>query len=91
MKMKQYYKTGLKLLAAVIIVCLIVYYLFFAPVSVETLKVISGPVVAEVMGTGTLEARVRTTISPKISGRIAQIFVDQGDKVVKGQKLLTLD
>jgi len=28
--MKQYYKTGLKLLAVVIIGCLIVYYLFFA-------------------------------------------------------------
>jgi RND family efflux transporter MFP subunit len=89
--MKQYYKTGIKILIVILIGCLIVYYLFFAPVSVESVKVISGPIVAEVMGTGTLEARVRTTISPKISGRIAQIFVDQGDKVVKGQKLLTLD
>jgi RND family efflux transporter MFP subunit len=89
--MKQYYKTGLKLLAVAIIGCLIVYYLFFAPVAVESLKVINGLIVAEVMGTGTLEAHVRATISPKISGRIAQIFVDQGDKVIKGQKLLTLD
>jgi len=89
--MKQYYKTGLKLLIVILIGCLLVYYLFFAPVSVESLKVISGPIVAEVMGTGTLEARVQATISPKISGRIAQIFVDQGDNVVKGQKLVTLD
>jgi RND family efflux transporter MFP subunit len=89
--MKQYYKTGIKILIVILIICLIGYYLFFAPVSVESLKVTSEPIVAEVMGTGTLEARVRTTISPKISGRIAQIFVDQGDKVVKGQKLLTLD
>lgn len=89
--MKRFYKTGLKLLAVVAIVCLIVYYMFFAPVSVESVKAVSGPIVAEAMGTGTLEARVRTTISPKISGRIAQIFVDQGDNVVKGQKLVTLD
>jgi HlyD family secretion protein len=90
-EMKQYYKTGLKLLAVVVIGCVIVYRLFFAPVSVESVKAVSGPIVAEVMGVGTLEARVRATISPKISGRIAQIFVDQGDKVVKGQKLVTLD
>jgi HlyD family secretion protein len=91
MKMKQNYKTGFKLLAVAVVGGVIAYRLFFSPVSVESVKVISGPIVAEVMGTGTLEAHVRATISPKISGRISQIFVDQGDKVVKGQKLVTLD
>jgi HlyD family secretion protein len=43
------------------------------------------------MGTGTLEARIRTTISPKISGRIAEVLVDQGSLVKRGQLLVRLD
>jgi HlyD family secretion protein len=43
------------------------------------------------MGTGTLEARIRTTISPKIQGRIAEVLVDQGSLVKAGQLLVQLD
>jgi len=45
----------------------------------------------EVMGTGTLEARVRTTISPRIQERLAEVLVDQGDTVQAGQLLGRLD
>jgi len=89
--MKRYYKTGLKLLAFFAVGSLIAYRLFFAPLPVEPLKADSELIIAEVMGTGTLEARVHTMISPKLTGRLAQVLVDQSDKVVKGQKLLTLD
>lgn len=68
-----------------------VYHLFFFPVKVESLEAGSGTIVAEAMGTGTLEARIRAAVSPKISGRIEQVLVDQGDRVVKGQKLFVLD
>jgi HlyD family secretion protein len=50
-----------------------------------------GAIIAEVMGTGTLEARVKATISPKISGRIGAVLVDQGDRVTVGQRLVNLD
>jgi HlyD family secretion protein len=43
------------------------------------------------MGTGTLEARVKATISPKISGRIEDMLVDQGDHVSAGSELVRLD
>jgi HlyD family secretion protein len=43
------------------------------------------------MGTGTLEARIGTTISPKISGRIAEVLVDQGSVVKAGELLVRLD
>ena len=43
------------------------------------------------MGTGTLEARLKATISPKISGRVCEILVDQGDRVAAGQLLVRLD
>jgi RND family efflux transporter MFP subunit len=69
----------------------VVYWIRFAPVSVTRHRVERGEIVAEVMGTGTLEARVKTTVSPKISGRIAEVAVDQGDRVTAGQTLVRLD
>ncbi|MCC6821287.1 MAG: efflux RND transporter periplasmic adaptor subunit [Verrucomicrobia subdivision 3 bacterium] len=48
-------------------------------------------IVAEVMGTGTLEARVKTILSPRIQERLAEVLVDQGDYVTAGQLLARLD
>ena len=50
-----------------------------------------GEVRGEVMGTGTLEARVKTTISPRIQERLAEVLVDQGDIVKSGQLIARLD
>jgi HlyD family secretion protein len=51
----------------------------------------AGEVRGEVMGTGTLEARVKTVISPRIQERLAEVLVDQGDPVKTGQLLARLD
>ena len=88
---KRLLSIGWKIALVLLIALVIVYRIYFAPVPVESCAVKTGLISAEAMGTGTLEARVRATISPKISGRIAQVLVDQGDKVVKGQKLVLLD
>lgn len=69
----------------------IVWYIRSQPIQVESYTVSTGPVVRSVMGTGTLEARIRTTISPKIQGRIAEVLVDQGSVVKAGQILVRLD
>lgn len=42
-------------------------------------------------GDGTLEARVDVSISSDIMGKCMQIFVEEGDKVKKGDKLLKID
>lgn len=68
-----------------------IYWLRFSPVRVVGRTVERGQVVAEVMGTGTLEARIKATVSPKISGLITQVLVDQGDRVTAGQVLVQLD
>lgn len=47
--------------------------------------------VFEVMGTGTLEARVKTIISPRIQERLDEVLVDQGDNVKAGQLLARLN
>ena len=91
MNTKRLLSIGWKTALVLIIALVIVYRLHFAPVAVESGIVKTGLISAEAMGTGTLEAHVRATISPKISGRIAQVLVDQADKVIKGQKLVLLD
>ena len=68
-----------------------VYWFRFSPVAVETYTVERGMITAEVMGTGTLEARVETTICPRISGRIVEVLVDQGNRVSSGDLLVRLD
>ncbi len=80
-----------QLLALLGVVAGIGYWLFFKPISVRQHVVTRGEVVAEVMGTGTLEARRQAVVSPEISGRIVEVHVDQGDRVHAGQALLRLD
>lgn len=68
-----------------------IYWVKFSPVAVESHRVARGPLVAEVMGTGTVEARIKSTISPKIPGLLQTIAVDQGDRVEQSQVLFKLD
>lgn len=75
----------------VVVIGLLVWRWKFAPVLVEVHEIKTGPMGAETMGTGTLEARVKATISPKIQGRLAELLVDQNDAISAGQLLARLD
>jgi HlyD family secretion protein len=68
-----------------------VYKLKVKPAEVIVPKVTQNTNADEVMGTGTLEARVKTTVSARIQERLAEVLVDQGDKVKAGQLLARLD
>lgn len=68
-----------------------VYKFKFAPMPTVAHTVARGEIVAEVMGTGTLEAHVKTTVSARIQERLAEVLVDQGDSVKAGQLLARLD
>jgi HlyD family secretion protein len=81
----------IKLILLIVVVGGVVYWLRFSSVNVSAYKVIRGTVANEVMGTGTLEARVNAAISPKISGLLVDVLVDQNDRVTKGQLLAQLD
>lgn len=87
---KRLLRLGWKLAIVAAILGFVVYRLHFAPAPVDSRAAAMGQIVSEVMGTGTLEARVGATISPKISGLITQVLVDQGDRIAKGQLLATL-
>lgn len=72
-------------------VAFLAYRMKFAPVPVLACESRLGPITAEILGTGTLEARVKTTLSPRIQERLAEVLVDQGDAVRAGQLLARLD
>jgi HlyD family secretion protein len=78
-------------LLIVALVVFAVYRLKFSPTPVAAYTVATGEVRGEVMGTGTLEARIKTVISPRIQERLAQVLVDQGDPVKSGELLARLD
>lgn len=82
---------GWKVALVVLIAGAVVYQLRFRPVPVQAFTVKSDTVQSEVMGTGTLDARTKITISSKITGRIAGLSADQNDAVVKNQLLVALD
>lgn len=69
----------------------IFYKLKLSPTPVTSHPVAQGEIVGEVMGTGTLEARIKTTVSARIQERLMEVKGDQGDSVKKGQLLARLD
>lgn len=80
-----------KWLGLIAIVGYAVYRFTSSPIEVKAHLVRRGEITSEVMGTGTFEARTKVIISPRISGRVAEVLVDQGDRVVAGQLLVRLD
>lgn len=84
-------KWALRVGLVLLVVGVVVFRLRFATTPVRWASVDRGGVTSEVLGTGTLEARIAATISPKISGRLAEVLVDEGDRVAAGQLLARLD
>jgi HlyD family secretion protein len=84
-------RKGWKWAVVLVVIAAVGYKVKFAPVPVSTAPVSVGEVVAEVMGTGTLEAHYQSTVSPKISGLIVELLADQNDWVKGGQLLTRLD
>ena len=84
-------KKSIKLIIFVAVIGFAIYWFKFSPVSVEKYQIKRGEIVDEVMGTGTLDAKIKMIISSKISGRIENVLVDQNDKVSANQLVATLD
>jgi HlyD family secretion protein len=69
----------------------LVYTKKFRPIPVAGYEAAHGKLVVEVMGTGTVQARTSSVVSPKIQGRLIELGVDQGDHVEAGQVIARLD
>ena len=89
--MRKYANILLRILVLASIAGFVLYRMKYEPVRVVAHTVERGSVTAEVMGTGTLTPHTKTTVSPKIQGRLVELNVDQNDIVTTGQLLARLD
>jgi len=62
-----------------------------APPQVKFVTVEKRDLSAQVYGNGTVEAKVVVGVSSKITGRIVELYADQGDRVKRGQLLARLE
>lgn len=62
-----------------------------APIKVKVVNVEKNDLTAQVYGNGTVEAKVVVGVSSKITGRIVELYADQGDRVKRGQLLAKLE
>jgi HlyD family secretion protein len=62
-----------------------------APTKVNAVSVEKRDLTAQVYGNGTVEAKVVVGVSSKITGRIVELYADQGDLVIRGQLLAKLE
>ena len=63
----------------------------FAPTKVTVVTVERRDLTAQIYGNGTVEAKVVVGVSSKITGRIVELYADQGDRVKRGQLLAKLE
>lgn len=63
----------------------------FAPSRVKAVSVEKRDLTAQVYGNGTVEAKVVVGVSSKITGRIMELYADQGDWVKRGQLVAKLE
>lgn len=87
----QRYRWGVRIALAIAVVTVVAWWFLLTPVVVTRHTVAIGTVRAEVMGTGTLEARISAIVGPKIGGLIVRMHVDQGDRVQAGVLLFELE
>lgn len=88
---KRWIWAAAKLALVGAVVASAVYWVRFSPILVEAHRTDTGVVIAEVMGTGTLQPRVRASVGARITGRLAAVLADQSDRVKAGQLVATLD
>ncbi|MDE3179072.1 MAG: biotin/lipoyl-binding protein, partial [Acidobacteriota bacterium] len=86
-------KMGRRLIVVLLVVVafFIVKARFLTPLEVVAARAGKETVPAEVQGTGTVAVDVLATVGAKIPGRIARVFVDQGDFVHQGQIVAELE
>ncbi len=77
---------------SILLVCVIALYFAISHAPRVAVAIVQrGDIEAEVEGTGTVTADALVNIAPQITGRVEQVFVNEGDKVHAGQLLAQLD
>jgi HlyD family secretion protein len=94
-KKKRRWRKIIIIVIAVVIVGVLVAANMFKKqepsVQVDSVKVRRGKLVETVPGTGRVQPEVQVNISANVSAEITGLFVEEGDRVKKGDLLVTLD
>lgn len=88
---RTWIRRGVLGLVVVVAAVLLAWQVLWRAVPIDSFVVREQPLTVETMGTGMLEARVSSTLSAKIHGRIVELTVEQGDTVEVGQIIVRLD
>ncbi|MDD2364795.1 MAG: efflux RND transporter periplasmic adaptor subunit [Desulfuromonadaceae bacterium] len=91
LKKLEQMKSLLIWLLLVVVAAVILKAALFTPTAVKIVKLEKRDLSAQVYGNGTVEARVVVGLSSKITGRIVELYADQGDRVTRGQLLVKLE
>lgn len=78
-------------LLLVLILVIVLKRTLFAPPKVQAVTLAKRDITSQVYGNGTVEAKVIVAVSSKITGRIVELYADQGDQVKRGQLLARLE
>jgi HlyD family secretion protein len=84
-------KKTIWLVLGVLLLGLVGYRLFWYRPPVPVIVVKKAEIHGMVHGPGTVQSKVPVAVSPKITGILEELYVDQGDWVKKGQLLAKLD
>jgi len=77
--------------AALVAVVILLKMTLLAPAQIGFVSLEKRDLSSRVYGNGTVEAKVVVGVSSKITGRIVELYADQGDLVKKGQLLARLE
>ena len=72
-------------------VAAVIYSVALRPTEVRSHPVVRETVLVEALGTGSVEGRRTASVSFEVTGRVTLIYVDQGDRIEKGQVLAAID
>jgi len=75
----------------VAVIALVAWLRFLRPVEVRVARVDRGPLVETAFGRGTVESQREAAVGFDLVGRLSEILVDEGDRVVRGQELARLE
>lgn len=81
----------LPLAALLAVLCGAYFYFQYAADEITLVRPVLAPAVQAVYATGTVEPSVLIPIAPRSTGVLAELLVDEGDTVAKGQVLARLD
>jgi HlyD family secretion protein len=84
-------KKAVGLAVGAIILLLVGYRLIWQAPAVPVIVVKQVEIMGKVHGPGTVQSKVPVVVSPRITGILEKLYVDQGDRVQKGQLLAELD